>query len=109
MKYRWVSDEKFECFLKLSGEGAYYLELSKSVTKYGPRVVLKILHRGKRSREKEVVLVSFLEPEVARILGSALISLSEFELPLKEDVLNKLVVLVEELKKCVDILKSSYG
>jgi len=107
MKYRWVSDEKFEVFLKLSGEGAYYLELSKSVTKYGPRVVLKILHKAKRSRDRETVLVSFLEPDVARVVGSALISLSEFELPPKEEVLNKLVALVEELKKCVDVLKSS--
>ena len=46
--------------------------------------MLKVLHKAKRSREKEVVLVSFLEPEVARILANALTSLSEFNIPLEE-------------------------
>jgi len=69
--------------------------------------VLKILHKAKRSREKEVVLVSFLEPEVARILGNALTSLSEFNIPLRKEALNKLVSLVEELKKCVNTLTKS--
>jgi len=101
-----VSDEKFECFLKLSGEGAYYLELSKSVTKYGPRVVFKILHRAKRSRDCETLFKAYLEPEAARILGNAFISLSEFDLSPKEEALNKLVTLVEELRRCVDIMKS---
>jgi len=53
------------------------------------------------------MLVSFLEPEVARILGNALTSLSEFNIPPREEALNKLVALVEELKKCVNTLTKS--
>ena len=97
-RLKWVQPHECSLYLKTSGEGSYFLNLKRVETRYGTRVLLKLMFKPKRSGNVETLFVEFLEPSEARELAGALLSLTS-------DVEKKPIDIVRIIKREVERLE----
>ncbi|RLE86621.1 MAG: hypothetical protein DRJ49_07595 [Thermoprotei archaeon] len=75
MKLKWVNPRECLLYLKTQGEGSYFLNLKLVNTRYGERLLMKLLFRGKRKEFYEELLSVFLSPHEAREYAMAILAL----------------------------------
>jgi len=97
-RLKWLQPHECSLYLKTSGEGSYFLNLKRVETRYGTRVLLKLVFKPKRSGDEETLFVEFLKPHEARELAGALLSLTS-------DVERKPIDIVRTIKREVERLE----
>ncbi len=75
VKLKWMSPRECLFHLKTRGEGSYFISLKLVNTRYGEKLLMKLLFKGKRRDYEEELLSVFLNPHEAREFATAVLSL----------------------------------
>ncbi|RLE62363.1 MAG: hypothetical protein DRN53_04150 [Thermoprotei archaeon] len=97
-RLRWIKPHECTLHLKTIGSESYFLCLKRVDTRYGARVLFKLMSKSKRSVHYEDLFTEFLDPSEARELSDALLTLVS-------DVERRPLDIVREVKRKIEILE----